>query len=573
MTLTDDTATLNLRWCYALLDGLVAAGVSELVISPGSRSTPLVLAARQHRGLRLWTQVDERCAAFFALGMSVRSARPVAVLATSGSAPAHWFPALVEASQRAASLVFISADRPPELQDCGANQTIDQQHLFGKQVRAFHNLEPAEADPARVNWVRHLGARAGHDSMMPVPGPVHINVQLREPLVVLGAVPLPDFSEAVGPPQGFPAPIADAEVERLMAIMSARPGLIVCGPDRHDPQLGPAVMALAQALDCPVLADPLSNLRFGSHHGTHISAAYDLYLRDGAFRATRCPDWVLRIGAMPVSKVLGEYLSQCGARDVILVERHGRNLDPIHTVSERVYADPAQLCSSLLARQPLPAPVSWRRGFAWAERAATAHLGANGLPEAALIRALVSKLPAHSLLFCANSTAIRDLDLFCGGGGKALHIVANRGVSGIDGNVSTALGLAAAHPGDGKVVALLGDLALYHDMNGLLATRQAPPLLLVVVNNGGGAIFGQLPHAQLDGFEQHWLTPPDLDVADVARLYRLPQLRVAGDAGVQAALEEALQWPQTGILEVVVERERGVRLRHDWLAGFEVGVD
>ncbi len=554
-----DIAASNLQWAWTLVDTWAAAGVREAVISPGSRSTPLALACELHPALRTWIQVDERCAGFFALGLARASGLPAILICTSGTAPAHWYPAVIEASESGIPLLLLSADRPPELHDCGANQTIDQRQLFGVHVRAFHDLPPAdEADTA----VARVSAESAWSECTALrPGPVHLNVPFREPLV-------PRSLQTAPPSAGRPlAPRAQREprpddVARLARVVAGRRGLIVCGWGNNESGFAGAVGELAERLGCPILADPLSGVRFGDHSRGTVISRYDAFLRGDTFVARYQPEWVLRFGAMPISKSLGQYLQGCEATDFVLVEAAGRRLDPFRRSTALLACDAAPLCVALTALRPAPAPRGWLDGFLEAEQRAAATDVIP--PEAQVVRELIKRLPPDTLLFSGNSMSIREIDGWSGTAAKPLRILANRGVSGIDGNVSTLAGLAAAHPG--RSVGLIGDLALYHDMNGLLAVRERD-LTLIVLNNGGGAIFGYLPQADLDGFEKDWLTPTGLDPEQAARLYAIPYDRIddVGDFG--PALAAALEHPGPRVIDVIIDRSASLEAhRRYWAA-------
>ncbi len=557
-----DQARENFIWASNLIHGLVAGGVMHAVISPGSRSTPLALACLQHSGLKTWVQVDERCAAFFALGLAKTCRQPVILICTSGSAPANWFPAVIEADMGAVPLILLSADRPAELRNCGANQSIDQARLFGGHVRAFHELPAADAQPEMLRYLRTLIAQVIDQCRWPLPGPVHVNVPLREPLVPAG--PLPPVAEiapvVVSHPRLSLPPEEGATRARELA---GRKGLIICGWGEHGSGFPDAVAALAGKLGCPVLADPLSGLRFGGHDMSAVLCRYDAFLRRSSVHESLRPDWVLRFGAMPVSKTLQQFLSAQSGTPHIVVDAQGRWPDPLHLATRLVRADPAVLCRQLAAEIESAAPSSWLAAFQ-AEELRAADLAWQNAPlEAAVAQSIVDLLPAGSTLFSGNSMAIRDLDAYSGSSDKSLRIIGNRGASGIDGNVSTALGLAAG--GSQPVVALLGDLAFYHDMNGLLAARGLN-VVFIVINNGGGGIFEYLPQSQLDDFERAWLTPLGLDFSYAARMYQLGYQKISRAADFSAALSSAL----TGgahLIEVTVEREISVALhRAYWRA-------
>lgn len=551
---------LNLRWTLQLFQGLAEGGANHAVISPGGRSTPLALAAARHPGFQIHVHADERSAAFFALGLAKRSGRPAVVVGTSGTAPAHWFPALIEAAHTDTPLILLSADRPPEDQACGAAQTIDQRELFGKHVRHCQNLGPAkEGDDA----MRERGLEAVRNSLGPIPGPVHLNIHLREPLAPEGEVALPGPVEmAPLQPAVGPAP-RPKEIARLAEAITGRPGLIICGrPSGNGGGFPPAVTALAMALGAPILADPLSSLRFGGHNQEAVLTRYDALLRHPPWAADNRPDWVIRFGALPVSKALTARLAEWKPDPFILVEPFGRPLDPTRSAAIMA-ADPTRLAHALAAEGPEPGPPEWLDRWRTKNRQALPET----LPdEAFMMVRLLEKLPPDSLFFCGNGLPIRDLDAFSGRGRNKLLIQANRGVNGIDGNLSTFLGMAAAHGEAGKAVALVGDLAFFHDLNGLAAARGGGGLdaVIVVVNNGGGGIFDLLAPSGLPEFEQLWLADPGADFRHVGPLFGLDYLRVEQTKQFDAAFADALARPGTTLIEVIVDRPASLELRKEY---------
>ena len=548
-----DTASLNLVWSDRLIDGLAAAGVRQVVISPGSRSTPLVLAVNRHPKLNSWHHPDERSAAFFALGLASHARKPVALIATSGSAPAHWLPAVVEANRSGIPLLLLSADRPPELQACGSNQTVDQIHLFGSQVRGFHDAGAPTEDSLALAHIRRLGIQAAHQSCWPDPGPVHINLPFREPLTPTQWPPAPS--------PGPEAPVTynqvlpeNNQVQRIVRLLTAGKGLIVCGPAPHDANFPQAVTPLARHLGCPLLADPLSGLRFGEHDHSQIISRYDSFLRTDMFKTGAKLDWILRFGAAPVSKTLLDYLAGSDATLVLCAPR-GDWPDPLHQVSEMVRAEPNLFCNALLQMGLTTGPADWLQRFTQAEAAVDRlSIPPEETPfEDVIINELMAALPGQAILLSGNSLPIRQLDSWSGQGEKELRILANRGASGIDGNVSTLLGLAAA--GKQPVVGLLGDLAFFHDMNGLLLSRGLDGVIILLNNNGGG-IFGMLPQAGLETFEQQWLMPTHLDFSHTARLYELEHQRIELQSQFLPALETALQTKGITLIELMLNREK-----------------
>jgi 2-succinyl-5-enolpyruvyl-6-hydroxy-3-cyclohexene-1-carboxylate synthase len=549
-----DPGLTSLRWAYALVDGLAAAGVRRAVISPGSRSTPLVLACDRHPLIATRVHLDERGAAFLALGQGRVERVPSLVIATSGSAPAHWYPALLEASLSQVPMLLLSADRPLALQDWGANQTLDQQRLFGPHVRAFHALDPPQDRPETLRQVRLLAVKAVEQSLWPRPGPVHLNLPFPEPLVP--QAPVSAWPAHVGAPFPLQPPALDPPIpvlETTARQMARGPGLVVCGPGWLDPELPVAVTDLARGLDAPILADPLCGLRWGPWPKDRVITRYDAFLRRPA-PALPAPAWVLRLGAAPVSKAANAYLERLDCPQ-ILIAPHGDWPDPAQRSTLLLRADPTRCCRALagyLGNAASGGAGPWRA----AEAAAAPELAverADGRPfEGLLVGELIATLPAGATLFSGNSLAIRQVDSWSGTREGPLSVHCNRGASGIDGACSTLLGLAASAPS--PVVGLLGDLTLLHDLTGLLAAREHKAVILVL-DNGGGGIFGHLPQGRLPDFERYWLTPQGVDLARVADLLGLGCQRVARQAAFRPALEQALAAPGSQLVVVQIDRD------------------
>lgn len=552
----NDNGTLNLRWAQALVDGFAAAGVDQVVISPGARATPLTLAFLRQPAIKNWIVVDERSAAFFALGLAKAGGKPAALVCTSGSAPANWFPALIEADADAVPLLLLSADRPPEARGWGANQTIDQLKLFGDHVRAAHAL--GTPDPGfKPAYLHRLAARAVGESRWPLPGPVHLNLPFRDPLVPAGELPPPGRLDAirVAPPRQQPDP---AIITEMAAAIAGRPGLIVCGGGDFAPGFPASVAEVAERLDCPVLVEPLNNLRFGGHDRSRFCARGEAFLRAPGFAAQHRPQWLLHFGAFPISRAVNNWLAAAGGATHIVVAPNGRWPDPLYASTTLLQADPLATCEALAAAAPNPGPAPWRAAFV----AADARAGAIAADpesgdetfEGALIPALLEGLPPGHRLFCGNSMVARDVDTFSGTGAKSLRLFGNRGVSGIDGNLSTAAGIAAL---GGPTVALAGDLTCAHDLGGLALARGLD-LVVVVLNNSGGGIFSYLPEAGLADFERAWLAPTGVDFGHAAATWGIPHRRVAGLSAFKAVFAAALEAGGPHLLEVAIDRERSV---------------
>lgn len=560
----DTLGNLNLRAAAALVQGLVDGGARRAVLSPGSRSSPLALAADLCPHLDTTVQPDERCAAFYALGQARAERRPVVVIATSGTAPANWFPAVIEASMDQVPLVLVSANRPEELLRTGANQTVDQERMFGSYPRDYHRL-PAPHQRGTLLY-RSTGLRAADSALWPRPGPVHVDMAFREPLLPDTAVGDLDWPSALTAapqrPRVTPDPVAVDFMERKMA---GRDGVIVCGRSTYAREFAAAVTHLANRLGCPLIADPLSGLRWGPHDRERVLTAADLFLRRHAGGPKA--DWVLHFGAAPTSRAVQNWLAEQGDALIPIVES-GDWPDPSRHSTLAAHGDALSVAEALLQRDLAGAGPGWCSTWNDLDRGARALLDDGSLrpAEADIIRALESALPPDAFLFVGSSMPIRALDAFARGRDDPLAGFGNRGASGIDGCVSTAAGLAHCRP----TLGLIGDLALYHDMNGLLAAG-GTDLKLVVIDNGGGAIFGLLPQRRHPKFERLWRTPTGLSCARIASLYDLRHTVVeTGESMSRAfALPETGQGPE--LVEIRVDAEESWARHQDlWSAAAEL---
>lgn len=568
-----DRAQAALDYASHFVDELTARGVSNCVICPGSRSTPLTLSVAGQSAIKPWMQVDERSAAFFALGIAKGLREPVALICTSGTAAANFLPAVVEAHQSGVPLLVLTADRPPELRDTGALQAIDQSNLYGVYAKWFFEMALSDetVDSRRLaHWV----AREAVDRAQTAPaGPVHINFPFREPLV-----PLASISERRRPPKvgertlHTRRTLPPEEVSHLAAqLKSAERGLIVCGP-QDDPALASSVSALAGALGFPILADPLSQLRgsvpFEDERRSHppvVIANYDLFLRDTEQRRRLEPDIVLRFGLTPTSKALTTFLSSARRGRQISIVPIGLPNDPARSTSETIDADPAWLTVALVksitdgSNDTSAWLEEWHRVSRTTSVTVDAHLAAiDQLSEPKVFSLLAGCVPSNSLLFVGNSMPVRDLDGFFPVRRDPVRILGNRGVNGIDGIVSTALGAAA---GSGRrVVLVIGDLSFYHDMNGLLAAKlHRIDATIVLLNNDGGGIFHFLPQAQHPKtLEPYFSVPIGLDYRQAVEMYGGRFRRPTGWDELRHDLVDSWTVPGLTVIEVRTERDSNV---------------
>lgn len=591
---------------HAFADELGRCAVAGACTSPGSRSSPIVLALTGNEQIQTWSHLDERVAGFFALGLAKATGRPAVLTCTSGTAAAQYLPAVIEAHEAGVPLIVITADRPPELREVGAGQAIDQVKLYGDAVRWFFDVGTHEATPERGRWIRTLACRAvatAEGRFGDRPGPVHLNWALREPLIPPAEMPA---DPQPGRPEGAPwVDIQDHEdadsgagFHLMTAFGDARNGLIVAGR-LESFFAGSMAAGVAERAGWPLLAEPTSAARVGGAAIAH----YDALLRDEVFAKAHTPDVVLRIGDLPTSKPLRQWLATLtDIRQVAIAPPSGW-ADPDGVVSHVRHVDPDFALGGILnaffegepaheeqeyhrwmgsARPPSdPAWLAgWKAADARASEAIESTLG-DALTEPRVARDLVARLPDRSSLVVASSMPIRDVETFSAARPRPprrppddepwldpVRILSNRGANGIDGTLATAFGVAAGH--DGPVVVLLGDVAFAYDLSALLcAKRHGQALAIVVLNNDGGGIFEFLPLSTIDRatFEEHVATPPGLEIAKAADLYGCDHVAPTDLAAFHTALDAALAADRTTIIEVRTERAANVALHREvWAA-------
>jgi 2-succinyl-5-enolpyruvyl-6-hydroxy-3-cyclohexene-1-carboxylate synthase len=523
--------------------------VDYACVSPGSRSAPLAMALQRHPRIKVLMHVDERSGSFFAVGLAKATGKAVVLLCTSGTAAAEFHAAVVEAYHSRTPLIVLTADRPPELQSVGANQSIDQQRLYGTAVQWFFDPGvPAEMPNAARIW-RRLAARAFAEAAA---GPVHLNLPFREPLVPDPghlAVPVGAAGQSVSRARSLPTPSQVAAL--ASALQRAQRPLVIAGEMRDGDRLAPAL----HRLGLPVLAEPSSQLR-RAETGAAIES-YEALLRAG-WSLQHGPDLVIRLGATPTSRAMNRWLAAASAPTFLI--------DP-----DRSWRDQDQVATHVMACEPQPLlealpPLdrsSWRDQWVTAGKRATAAIAATivstPLHEGHVVRALSARLPDPGQVFIGSSMPIRAADSFWPLARAQQRFFGNRGASGIDGLVSSGLGLAYGRP-DVPTVVLLGDLSLYHDMNGLWAMRRhGIPATVVVCDNDGGGMFNFLPQAEhQDVFEELFATPLGLDLSQVARLYGLVFSPVTDRSGLEPALADAIAAPTPTMVVVRFKREDSV---------------
>jgi 2-succinyl-5-enolpyruvyl-6-hydroxy-3-cyclohexene-1-carboxylate synthase len=586
-----EQADLNLACAWALVDELVAGGVEHACLSPGSRSTPLAVALARHPDVTLHVHLDERSSAFFAVGLARASRRPVAIACTSGTAAAEFLPAVIEASQSRVPIAVLTADRPPRLRGTGANQTIDQPGLYGLYVRASIEMPLPETE-GQDSWWRQAAREALDPLLGDPPGPVHINCPFEEPLTPSADVELPaPTDERPELPRRPDAELTAEEGDRLAAEISGARGAVVMGAWPGD--LSGEAEFWGGALGWPVVAEPTST---GLRPGDALSAAQTL-LGDASWAAAHRPELVIQVGATPTSRASQAFVAS--AERMIVADRWHLDPDPERHASWRLAVDADALRDALRTRpidqaggvalmgehtevaerelwegRLLPPPAEWREGWRAADTAARSALdafldGTSEPFEPRIARDVAAWIPDGGTLFVGNSTPIRDLDLAMAPR-VGLRVIGNRGASGIDGLVSTALGIASAGPRSGPVewprpqatVAVVGDLSFLYDLGAVAwNAHRGIDLIVVVAVNGGGEIFSLLPQRELPEHRELFVTPHGGDLGALVAATGAGHTQVTRAGELVPALEHARESGGLQVVEVTVDPARALELR------------
>lgn len=546
------------------MEVLARLGVEVVVTSPGSRSTPLTVAAVRNARIEALSILDERSAGFYALGLAKRTRRPVALVCTSGSAVANYMPAVVEASSSGTPLLLLTSDRPPELRDCCSGQTIDQLKFFGDYVRSFRELAVPELDAGLLAYLRQSLVHAVSQSLGPNAGPVHLNFPFRDPLppdtsatnTVIDAATLEGAATVVRrscESVTLTGEIDDVALERMS---SHSRGLIVVGtenPSIGDEAFADAVAMISDKLGWPVLADVLNPLRNHAGENPSLVSNYDTFLRTSGGDSDLQPTAILQIGSLPTSKVLRAWIDSTEAVGFLLTSRP-INTDPLHRISTPIYGSAHELAAHL---QHQNVDATWRDRWLELERSTRQETRArmesvDTLFEGKVAWLLSRRMPIGSSLFLASSMSVRYAEFFWEPGNRAYSIFCNRGANGIDGTLSTALGVA--HGGKPAIL-LTGDLAFLHDSNGLLAASQlVGSLTVVLINNNGGGIFEHLPIAKIDPpFESYFATPQDVDFKNLCDAHRIDHIEVRDWASFDNLISKL---PKSGVRVLEVKTDR-----------------
>lgn len=544
-------STPNAAWGALAMEVLARLGVETVVSSPGSRSTPLLYAAVRNTKLEVVPVLDERAAAFFALGIAKRTGRPAVLICTSGSAVANYAPAIAEADHSGTPLILLTADRAPEERHCGAGQTIDQIHYFGEQVRVFKELPLPEANASALRHLRQSIVHALEAALHGNPGPVHLNCPFREPLVpdpkakpILEAAVLEDAATVLTrTTEALPA-ASQPDAVALERLASHPRGCIIVGDvnpggAEKATAFAKALKNLSQALGWPILADVLNPLRAHASDAPELITHYHAILSDAESAAKLAPSAILQIGTLPTSKVLRNWLANLEAVTFLLPGRP-INIDPLHRVATVLQGDAVNLAQVVSAQTADP---DWQTGWQTAQSRATAQVDTALQNNAALFGGkvpwLLSQiLPSGTSVFFANSLSVRFAEWFWKAGKGKGALLGNRGVNGIDGNLATALGVAH---GGAPTVLLCGDLAFFHDHAALLLAQELRgSLTVVLLNNSGGGVFELLPIAQHEPpYERYFATPQKIDLPKLCSAHGITHQTISDWPDLEAALSKA----------------------------------
>jgi 2-succinyl-5-enolpyruvyl-6-hydroxy-3-cyclohexene-1-carboxylate synthase len=510
----------------AVVAELIFSGVTDVVVSPGSRSTPMAMIMAEHPDLKVHIHVDERSAAFFALGIAKSLNKPVAILCTSGTAAANYFPAIVEARYARVPLIVLTADRPHELREVGAPQAIDQIHLYGKHVKWFSEMALPEKSDEIIRYARTVCARAVAIATSAPSGPVHLNFPFREPLIPKMDDELFQLNER---PNGYikvqngDLTLSDEHFQEIAERLNkTNKGVIICGY-MGDAEFPRAVTQLAEKLNFPIIADPLSQLRSGQPSLKNIIETYDTFLRNEDAKTFLKPEVVIRFGAMPISKALTIFLKENGDAEQFVIDGGAGWRDPSSLSTSMIFCDESVFCKKLLSyTNENPSSqflTKWKKVNGLTKENMNALRDITELSEGKLFYQLADMVPEGATLFVGNSMPIRDLDSFFINNNKAIKIMANRGANGIDGTVSTALGAALYSK---SLYLVLGDLTFFHDLNGLIAAKLYNiDINILLVNNNGGGIFSFLPQSEHPkNFELLFGTPLDLEFEHAVKMFK-----------------------------------------------------
>ncbi len=572
----------NILWTETFVNELVSMGVSYACISPGSRNTPLTLAFSNNKKIKTFVQIDERSCAFFALGIAKQSGTPVVVVSTSGTATAELYPAIIEAYQSRVPLIICTADRPPELLDCGANQTINQNNIYKNHIRWFFDIGLPEINKRRLKHIKVLARRAYTESLFRSKGPVHLNFPFRKPFEPDSYTDevshsLIEYAKSAAEIKKISSvPEENSKTNKILKDISQlvqyeEKGLIIVGPSENSNNFKQLCEKLSELLSYPVLADGTSRLRFGENI-SNVICNYDAFLRSASVRKKLKAKIIIHFGRTITSKTLDLYLEGLNAQR-FMINEFGDWFDPSNKSNAVINEKPELFCSNLI--NELKETKFKRKKTNWlndillldskAEKIKSQIIEKAFFPsESRIYSEIIKLLPNQSNIMISNSLPIRDFDNFVSNSPKELVTFCSRGASGIDGITSTALGIAAA---SGNLTILItGDLAFYHDLNGLLAANKySIPLIIILINNNGGGIFQLLPISKYkESFSEFFLSPHNLEFSLFVKAYRGKYSLIKSWKSLQQKFSEAKKQKKFHVLEIKTNSLKSLKVRKQY---------
>src|SRR5690554_2227318 len=574
----------NYFWAETFINELTSIGINYACLSPGSRNTPLTLAIANNKKIKSFVHIDERSSAFFALGIAKVTNMPVVVVSTSGTATAELYPAIIEAYQQRVPLIVCTADRPPELLNTGANQTINQNNLYKNHIRWFVDVGLPEPIPRRIRHIKAVAKRAVYESLVHSKGPVHLNFPFRKPfepddytdeiyddVIKTAEMVLPD-KKTLFEENGRNISSEKWFKEVIDFTSRLRKGLIIAGPENYNERFHKNCQKLASILGYPILADGASQLRFGKHNKENILFSFEGFLRSVFFNGKYQPEIILQFGRTVTSKALELYLEKCNAIR-FMINEYGNWVDPANRADASFACKPYIFCEKMRehfeSNKSKKKDESWLNLFDKADKLSLKVkeriISNSKFPnECRIIEELINLIPDNFNLMISNSMPVRDFDYFAPVTQKNITIFNNRGASGIDGITSTALGLAAA---DKKTTILLtGDSAFYYDLNALLAaSKYKIPLIIILINNNGGGIFEVLPVSRFGKvFEEFFVAPHNLNFEPFVKGYGGNYSLIKSWKSFKDEFNLALKRKNFSVLEIKTDAAASLKLRQTY---------
>ncbi len=573
----------NYFWCTTFVEELASLGVKYACLSPGSRNTSLLIAFSENKKIKSYVIIDERSSGFFALGLAKSSNSPVVLLSTSGTAVAEFHPAIIEAYYNHVPLIVCTADRPPELLNCGANQTINQENIFRNHIRWYFNLGLPELTVKRLRNLKTIAARAYYESLGNVNGPVHLNFPFRKPFEP------DDFTDEIREDLNIskilPAKVSIYSTEdnkssfnkkdfnKLYRLLKrTKKGLIISGPENQDSDFALLCSELADKLKYPILADGISQLRFGNHDKNNILVNFEGVLRSDTFLKHWDPELILLFGKTPTSKGLELFFEKTNSVKYLVNEFADWN-DPSNKAETVLGLKPSEYCKSVVEALEKDkfkrTDNNWLNEYLKLEEISIANrkkiIDKADFPfEGKVISEVTSLLPDNSRLMVSNSMPVRDLDYFARKSDKNICVYNNRGASGIDGITSTALGIAVYTRQ--STVLITGDLAFYYDLNGLLTSlKYKIPLVVILINNNGGGIFQMLPVASYEKvFTDYFITPHNLNFSAIVKSYGGSFVNIKDWNQLRAEFKVAIKKNKLSVLQIKTDSKQSADLRRKY---------